>query len=236
MSWHFSRALEAEFSGADSSDGEQSAPWRSIPTARDDSSSARMKGTCHHSPFGTMFVPSTDTRGEALLTSFLEASRARTSAPPGEALESAESAPGCGVNSRGSSKRCAPGTLSSRTHRGLELEGLSESSKTLPASGMTRRGECWERPTLAPPTIAGECGLLPTPAKTGMWPTPTTAMNATSPSMAKWPANQALRATTGGPLSADWAEWLMGWPIGWTACEPLETDKFRLWLRLHGAL
>jgi len=27
----------------------------------------------------------------------------------------------------------------------------------------------------------------------------------------------------------------MGWPVGWTDCEPLETDKYRQWLRLHGA-
>ena len=27
---------------------------------------------------------------------------------------------------------------------------------------------------------------------------------------------------------------LMGWPSGWTDCEPLEMDKFRQWLHLHG--
>ena len=36
----------------------------------------------------------------------------------------------------------------------------------------------------------------------------------------------------GGHLNPDWIEWLMGWPIGWTALKPLETDRFRLWL--HG--
>lgn len=40
---------------------------------------------------------------------------------------------------------------------------------------------------------------------------------------------------TGGSLSPNWVEWLMGWPIGWTDLQPLETDKFRLWWRLHGA-
>ena len=33
----------------------------------------------------------------------------------------------------------------------------------------------------------------------------------------------------GGKLNPDWVEWLMGWPIGWTASRPLGTDKFRLW-------
>ena len=29
-------------------------------------------------------------------------------------------------------------------------------------------------------------------------------------------------------------EWMMGWPVGWSALEPLAMDRFRLWLRLHG--
>lgn len=35
----------------------------------------------------------------------------------------------------------------------------------------------------------------------------------------------------GGRLNPEFVEWLMGWPIGWTASRPLETGKFRLWLR-----
>ena len=35
-------------------------------------------------------------------------------------------------------------------------------------------------------------------------------------------------------LNPPWVAWLMGWPIGWTDCEPLGMDRFRLWLRLHG--
>ena len=34
-------------------------------------------------------------------------------------------------------------------------------------------------------------------------------------------------------LNPNWVEWLMGWPIGWTDLKPLETDKFRSWLRQH---
>ena len=26
----------------------------------------------------------------------------------------------------------------------------------------------------------------------------------------------------GGTLNPMWVEWLMGWPVGWTDCEPLE--------------
>ncbi len=31
------------------------------------------------------------------------------------------------------------------------------------------------------------------------------------------------------------SEYLMGWPIGWTALEPLGMDRFRLWLQRHGS-
>ena len=35
----------------------------------------------------------------------------------------------------------------------------------------------------------------------------------------------------GGKLNPTWVEWLMGWPIGWTDCEPLEMDRFHRWPR-----
>lgn len=43
-----------------------------------------------------------------------------------------------------------------------------------------------------------------------------------------------LDTLTGGPWIA-LREWMMGWPIGWSACEPLATGRFRAWLRSHGA-
>ena len=45
--------------------------------------------------------------------------------------------------------------------------------------------------------------------------------------------NQSLNMT-GGMLNPNWVEWLMGWPIGWSALEPLEKDRFQRWLELHG--
>jgi len=39
----------------------------------------------------------------------------------------------------------------------------------------------------------------------------------------------------GGQLNPTWVEWLMGWPLGWTDLEPLETDKFQQWLEQHGS-
>ena len=39
----------------------------------------------------------------------------------------------------------------------------------------------------------------------------------------------------GGALNPTWVEWLMGWPAGWTACEPVATESFQQWQRAHGA-
>jgi len=38
----------------------------------------------------------------------------------------------------------------------------------------------------------------------------------------------------GGMLNPTWVEWLMGWPLGWTALEPLAMDKYQQWLEQHG--
>jgi len=38
----------------------------------------------------------------------------------------------------------------------------------------------------------------------------------------------------GGQLNPTWVEWLMGWPIGWTDLNALETDKFLMWPHTHG--
>ncbi len=38
---------------------------------------------------------------------------------------------------------------------------------------------------------------------------------------------------TGGPFIA-LREWMMGWPLGWSASEPLATDRFQQWLHSHG--
>ena len=49
--------------------------------------------------------------------------------------------------------------------------------------------------------------------------------------MVKWPKDSQQ---PGGPLNPPWVEWLMGWPIGWTALQALETGRFQQWQRLHG--
>lgn len=45
-----------------------------------------------------------------------------------------------------------------------------------------------------------------------------------------------ITAVNGGQLNPTWVEWLMGWPLEWTALKPLATDKFREWRQLHSRL
>lgn len=45
---------------------------------------------------------------------------------------------------------------------------------------------------------------------------------------------QATRASSGGALNPEWAEWYMGFPIGWTALEPLAMPRYQQWLDGHG--
>ncbi len=66
-----------------------------------------------------------------------------------------------------------------------------------------------------------------------------------TPTSRDWRSGKASEATharnsrplseqIGGSLNPPWVEWLMGWPLGWTDLEPLETAKFQQWLEQHG--
>ena len=51
------------------------------------------------------------------------------------------------------------------------------------------------------------------------------------------PLNEVIVAKAGGKgsvLHPDFVEWMMGWPIGWSASKPLGTDKFQQWCEQHG--
>lgn len=82
MSWHFSRALVEEYSAGISLDGGASALSKLSRFPHVFSSSARMMDFCRRSPSGMMCEHLTESHGEELLTSYLEASRARTLAAP----------------------------------------------------------------------------------------------------------------------------------------------------------
>lgn len=227
MSWHFSQALVEEFSAATCSAGEHYAPWKLIPTAQDDSCSAKMKGICHRSPFGMMFVPSTDDHGEDLLTWYLEASPASTS--PGQARkpELMESTAGFGWKWPESFAKYSPDSRSWKTRQSCLIEGLAAFSETWPNWGSMHDGECLDLTILAPITCAKGRGSWPTPCRgSSHWGGTFQEVGG---------SKNKLRGTPTGKLyvNPDFWESLMGWPIGWSGTAPLETAKIREWLQQH---
>ena len=74
------------------------------------------------------------------------------------------------------------------------------------------------------------------------WPTPTAITGSGGASLCKWGGSGSRkklesmisRQELNGALNPTWVEWLMGWPLGWTALEPLAMDKYQQWLEQHG--
>lgn len=146
MSWHFSQAVEAAYLEENSLDGKRFAPWKSTPSAPDDSCSAKMKDTFHRSPYGTMFVPSTDVLGADVLKWFQGASRAKTLARLERELVSRGSEAASGENLQESLAKWNPDTYSWKNRQGSLFEDSGVSLETFPAWGMMRGGELWELP------------------------------------------------------------------------------------------
>lgn len=133
----------------------------------------------------------------------------------------------------------------------LPLMGISEPSfKDWPKQGMMRDGQCWEQTMLAHPTGERGCGLWQTPSvedasrkgsaeawreweqkgrttqcrlRNQVWPTPRAQDGPHGPAreegVEKKDPDKPI--TIQGQLNPDWVEWLMGWPVGWTALEPM---------------
>jgi hypothetical protein len=86
-------------------------------------------------------------------------------------------------------------------------------------------------------------GTVARTAAPKMWLTPQAnedAAGTPNGNMQKMLGNHPLiRGTTpeqwkSGTLNPTWIEWLMGFPLGWTDCDALETPKFQQWLLSHG--
>ena len=256
MSYIFSRALVEEYWAANCSESAPSAPSNLNPTPQAYCSPDKMTAYSRISRFGMTFAPLTDDDGAALLTWYLEASRARTFQPLGKAPALTAPAPASGGKCTELSMRYDRNSHSWKTHLCLWEEDLPESLVTLPKSGTMRNGLCWERTMWEPRTSESASGYLVwigTPTASGkklitvvsQFPTPRTkGMCGGTGSFRKMKAletqgiisseeRRQMTAGSGGQLNPTWVEWLMGWPLEWTALKPLETDKFRQWRQLH---
>ena len=108
-----------------------------------------------------------DDRGAALLMSFVEASRVRTSAQPETVTALTASAPASGAKWPESSVRYDLATSSWKTAHCLWEEDLPWSSVILPTWGMTRSGSVYRHPTAERPISGTGAGLWPTPTVCG---------------------------------------------------------------------
>ncbi len=230
MSWLFSQALAEEYSAATCSDGTQYAQLNVMPTPHKFSRNDKMMEFSDLSRFGLTCVVLTESHGEELLMSFLEASRARTLAQQAVEQESMVTNQVYGKKWQESSMRYDLNTSSWKTHRSLLEEDLCESSVTLPKLGLIADGVVFQQKNLARLIRGTGCGW-----SGEMFATPQ-ARDYRSGSLDRWNdprRSRNLNDQVGGLLNPRWEEWLMGWPIGWTELKPLAMDRFHEWQQQH---
>lgn len=182
----------------------------------------------------------TESLGLAVSSSFAVDSPAKTLAVPGRGLGSTGNEAAYGERFDGWFAKYDPATSSWRTCQ-LSLEGgLSEFSGSWPRAGMTQSGTAYQLAPLVPHTAETECGLWPTPAAEGWrnegavikigrrvseglvsWADAVAMIGGRHPAIRTWKGSP--EKATPGKLNPEWEEWLMGYPMGWTAATPSET-------------
>lgn len=218
MSWHFSQALVEGFLAPDCWDGERYAQLKSTLSAARSSPSVKTIMPWGASQCGTMLEPSTGSLGVELLTWFLAAFPARNSVP---LLEEEIMQMTSGRRCDGSWQMSLLDTSSPRTCPSRQSRKPQQTSMLLVTSSALGGSppRSW-----AQTTFGKDIGCVHTP---------TTKANYTCKSMQKWRNCRAFTRVFGRP-TPEIQEYLMGWPIGWTALKPLETASYLKWLSSHG--
>ena len=259
MSWLYSQVLVEAFLEDTSLDGEQCVQSSGSSTPQAYCAPDKMTGFSRLSRFGMTFKPLTESRGEELLTLYLEAFHAPTFPQQEKEQELMEKPLECGEKWRGSFTKYDPDTSLWRTHQCSLLGDLELFSESWPQWGLMRNGECWEQRTLEQTIRGTESGLLPngvdsfhTPNTTGLdggsnsrralkkktekWPTPRTkGMCGGTGSWDLLNKNTTVEearlmgAGNGGKLNPDWVEWLMNWPIKWSDLNGFNKKEFQRW-------
>jgi hypothetical protein len=242
MTWHFVSSPSSPVPGVESWEGSclagaPSALLKLIPMPEACCSHGNATGCSSRSPCGTTLEPSTGDRGAGTSTSLAGDSLAKTFHALAPAPGSPASNQGFGLSLLASLATFDRVTCSWKT-RQISLLGGSESfSETWPRAGMMRDGTCWELTTSAPPTSATE---------SGSWHTPRAHLKGWGVGRHMTKAQQRrTRADVHSTVLAEVdkygqdprpsrIEWLMMWPIGWSALRPLATDKFQRWFASHG--
>lgn len=203
---------------------------------------------CTMRPYGMTCEHLTPFRGADVSMSSLQDSPASRSVRRGGKGQTQTGAI-CGPTPFALLERYDPAMCSSKTYPAccpqwivpqMGLFDISEPySESWPKAGTMLNGACYRQPSSERPISAAESGLWPTPTvsgnhnRKGLSPASgdglATAVRRMYPNQ-RWYDNDQ----PGGKLNPDWVDWLMGFPVGWTDCAPLEMDRFRLWLQRHG--
>jgi hypothetical protein len=257
MTWLFSKAMmeaygsshsspepAAEYSEENSLTGEPYAQLNVMPTPHKFWRNDKTMEFSKLSQFGLTLRLLTVDHGEALLTSYLAAFRARTLVPLGKVPASEVNEVGYGAKWPESLVKYCQNTYSWRTHHCLWDEVLPWSSVILPRWGMTLHGVVYQHPTSERPINETVSGLWPTPVKSdalvpfGHQTMERKERGESRPSGARigsqltWD-RRSLPYVIDGRINPILHQWLMGWPIGWTSLQPLEMDKFLEWQQQH---
>lgn len=233
MSWLFSQALVEEYSEASCWGGEPSAPLSVMPTPHKFWHRGKTMDALSLSQFGLKCAVLTENLGLELLTLFLAASRAKTSAAQEREKDSTEAARVSGEKCLGSLARFDLDSFLWRTHQYSLFEDSEPCLETWPRWGLMRDGECWELPPLVRHTDENESGLLPTltlvscehPGRFKLKEGQQTCISMELAKRDKW--------AVGGKYNPNHAAWFMAWPEWWTDLSLTAMDKYRLWRQRH---
>jgi len=242
VSWHYLQGEEEVSSGHISWDGEQFVPSNLKSTLGGYSLPAKGMESCPDSPSGMMLQPSMEDPGGGELMWFQGDFPVRTYLPPARERESGEgSDQDSGPTWPGSLAKYNPHTYSWKTAQCSLFGGLISFSETFPRWGLMQDGELLGLTELVGITAGKESGLWPTIVKNegpgGKVRKLTDAVAIAEGFRPRYykPGQYPEREPFTGKVNPVWAEWLMGWPMGWTnALQPLEMAKFQQWLDLHG--
>ncbi len=244
MSWHYSLALVEEFSALDCLDGESCAQLKSARLTERSYFDARRKGTSEPSLFGMTSEPSTVAHGLEKWMSSLAETPARRTAEQAAAIAGLSR---LAATSFELSMKFARDSSSAKTlHRRIRmrhgrrtvlLKGLNH--WVIPRSLSLSGRVVW---ALSTKESAHSCSAsIATPLASQMHKRIRPLCPAERRRHGKRHGIQTIAhwgnrfpVLVGRYLTPTYVERLMGWPIGWTALEPLETAKFRQWLEQHG--
>ena len=217
MSWLFSRALVEGYSQGISSAGKRFALSSEMSSQQAFWCNGKTIEPFLRSRYGMTFSRLTDRCGEELLTWYRAGFHAKPIRPQ---LRERMLQTISGRKCDGSWQMSLPGTY------------LPKTSHEKPS---TRQRTTWSRWDTKPAALSfpRQTWVLTTFGHgVGYLHTPTTRANYCAPSMQKWPACRAFALVFGKP-TPEIHEWMMGWPIGWTALQPLETARFQQWRSAH---